>query len=528
MYKLVAVAGKLRGQEFMLKEGENIIGRDESCDIQININGVSKKHLSITVADNTPYLQDLGSANGTFINGRISKRATLEAGDKIAMPDLILTVVKLIEKKVIIKKEVERDDYANNDGNDNDDLDENKIPDAPKSLVAKPLWLFRYKFMPIFHGINEEYEWKVLLGIMMAVFVFTTISLTIFPVMQDGKRILLFETAKRGAHYADEIARMNRVALEQKKLDRVDTGFLKREEDVTSYVLFDLEGRIVNPVERRNDYISDNFSVEAKNWATSKKKNQARVYKKTLSDGEIGIAQKIMAYNPRLGVEEMVGIIAIRFSPLSLKLEATKSSVAFLEALATSVIVGIFFFGIIYYLTIKPIDEFKKQVEDSLRGKRNNIELKYLMEEFGPLVDAVNSVFLRLREFQVDASDNVSMPEEDDAPYLSTLSEFMIGAGNPVMILNSEKNLESLNTEAEDLTGIRETASRGESLLDVAKEKGFAATIIELCDQSANNGGTNQEGHYELQGYEHAIHVTALIGKDGFAKGFYITYLREG
>ena len=65
------------------------------------------------------------------------------------------------------------------------------------------------------------------------------------------------------------------------------------------------------------------------------------------------------------------------------------------------------------------------------------------------------------------------------------------------------------------------------SLLDVAREQGLAATIIELCDNSANNEGTSQSNTYELQGDEYNIFVNALLGKDGFAKVYYVTFIRD-
>ncbi len=103
----------------------------------------------------------------------------------------------------------------------------------------------------------------------------------------------------------------------------------------------------------------------------------------------------------------------------------------------------------------------------------------------------------------------------------------MIGAGVPCMVLNSEKNISKINIDAEEITGIREAASVGLSLLDTAREQGFAATILDLCDASANNSGTSQQGEYELQGNQYNIYSTALIGKDNFAKAFYITFIRE-
>ena len=65
------------------------------------------------------------------------------------------------------------------------------------------------------------------------------------------------------------------------------------------------------------------------------------------------------------------------------------------------------------------------------------------------------------------------------------------------------------------------------NLLDTARNEGVAATIIDLCDQSANNTGTHQSEIYELQGKDYSINVTSLMGKDNFAKAFYISFVVE-
>ena len=106
MFKLVAVGGKLRGKEFVLDQGENIIGRGSDASIVIPVEGISKKHLKVTVNDETAFAEDLGSSNGTMINGKIIKRMTIKDGDKIVLPNLILQVVYVLEKKVIVKKKI--------------------------------------------------------------------------------------------------------------------------------------------------------------------------------------------------------------------------------------------------------------------------------------------------------------------------------------------------------------------------------------------------------------------------------------
>ncbi|MBP9681149.1 MAG: FHA domain-containing protein [Bacteriovorax sp.] len=521
MYKLVVVGGKLRGKEFILKSGDNTLGRESTCDIHFQVEGVSKKHLTITVTDDILYVQDTGSANGTFLNGKIIKRATVKGGDKIGLPNAILQVVQVQEKKIIIQKKVihqrEREETI-------DDLLKGGSP--PDSLIGKAFWVFKYKFMPFLHGINQEYEWRVLLAIFTALFALSTITLTIFPVLQDSKEILINEIANRGAHYAEEIGRINAVALEQKNLERIDTTFLDNEDGVVSYELFDLEGRIVRPISRLNEYTNDPFSVQTREWAT-RNKDSKLVKKQLLENGQIGIGKKILAYNSKTGTPEQVGIIAIRFAPRTLAVEATKSSKLYLESLITSLLVAIIFFGIVYYLTLRPIEEFRYQIEEALRGKRRSIESKLLFEELGPVKNAINTGLQRIRELQRDESEMDPNDLEGDESYVNTLVEFMQGAQGPIIVLNSSKNLIKLNPQAEDVCGIRLSMSEGMNILDITKERGFAATLIELCDSSANNGGTSQQGHYELQGKQYNIFTTSLMGKDGFAKGFYISFVLD-
>ncbi len=515
MYKLVAVGGKIRGKEITLNEGENIIGRSAEIDHVVDIQGVSKKHMCITISSNKIYIEDLNSSNGTFVNGKLIKRQTLEKNDKIAIPNVIFQLIYVKEKEVVIEKDTA--------GASADEAQYSAKEVMPKHIPGKIKYLFKHKLMPILYSFNEQYEWSALIGILLGLFIVINIALTIFPVLRSSKSLLVYEIAKRGMHFADEVARINNVALQRRELDRIDTSFLEREDGVISYELFDLEGRIVRPVNMLNSYSNDTLSVETKEWI---QKNEKPLVK-NLSGGQIGIGGPIKAYDVRTGREEVIGGISIRFAPKTLLAEATNSSQAYFEALTTSALVAIIFFGMIYYLTIKHINDMYIQIEDTLRGKRKELDSTLLMKESYPLKNSINSILQRIRELQSSGDDSFS-ELEDEAPYLRKLEDFLAGAQGPVLVLNSEKNIMRINTEGEDLLGIRENASAGMSLLDTARDQGFAATVIELCDNSANNAGCNQKELYEISGVEYQVNVVALTGKDSFAKGFYITFVKEG
>ena len=522
MFKLVVVGGKLRGKEYILNDGENVIGRGSDSDVVVPVEGVSKKHLKVTVNGETAFAEDMGSSNGTLVNGKIIKRMTIKDGDKIALPNLIFQVVYVLEKKVIIKKQVLKG--ADSDDDAYDDL--NQVEPMPASLMAKPIWIFKNKIMPIIYSFNEQYEWAALVGILLFFFIAINISLTIVPVLSDSRRLLLREVGYRAKQYAAEVDRLNNVYLRDKNLDQVYTGFLEGEdaEGVQSYKLFDMEGRVYRPVAELNTIVNEPFAVDAlKFFRVEKNQDQEKLEK----EGNIvRVARAIKAHDKNLGRDVVVAIIALNFAPTSLATEAANNSKAYLESLVTSGMVAIIFFGMLYYMTVRPLDEMKIQIERVLRGRQKEVESKAMFKELHPLRNSVNSILSRIKELQ-----NTDSPEmqnlEEDGPYVRTLEEFMAGAQGPVMILNSEKIIQRINPEAEDLVGIRENASSGQSILDTARDQGFAATIIDLCDQSANNEGCNQREMYEIGGKQMNINVSALIGKDNFAKAFYITFVRD-
>ena len=518
MYKLVIIGGILRGQEFPLEKGTYIIGRDPECDIQLPIKGISKKHASLTVSDDACYIKDLESSSGTFVNGKFVKGKTLQNKDRIAMPDTIIQVVYVEEKKKIIKKRIATDDTDDQFYNGGE---------VPKELPSKILHLFKYKAMSFFYNMNYEWEWRVLFAILLTLFSFVSVTLVIYPLLESSKKLLLYETARRGSHYASEIARLNATALERKMFSALDTAFLETEEGVKSYELFDLKGRIVRPLSKINEYIQNPFSNEAKEWAERTQENYGTTtYRKLLREGQIGIAQKIMAFDSSQQSMVPVGIIAIIFTPETLKAQAIENTKAYLESLITVALVGIFFYGIMYFLTLRPITEIQFQIEEALKGKRKNVESKYMVDELTPLKNSINFLIQRYKELSGEVSNNEEL--EDDEPYVRSLKEFSLGSGGvPTIILDSEKNLQGINTEAEDLTGIRQSLSEGMNLLDISRERGFSATILELCENSAANEGCHQQSEYELTGVNLSINVVALIGNDNFAKAFYITLIRD-
>lgn len=65
-----------------------LIGRDEDCDVRLEHKSVSKLHCILVMSDGMILLRDLGSTNGTRVNGQKVRRAALLPNDSLAVANL--------------------------------------------------------------------------------------------------------------------------------------------------------------------------------------------------------------------------------------------------------------------------------------------------------------------------------------------------------------------------------------------------------------------------------------------------------
>lgn len=97
-----------------------VVGRDATCDIVINDSRVSRQHLQLIESnDGACYVIDLGSSNGTIVNGRrIDGKVQLKLGDEVLLGSSKLQWTKYVgnfnlkernQKEIVIKSKGEED-----------------------------------------------------------------------------------------------------------------------------------------------------------------------------------------------------------------------------------------------------------------------------------------------------------------------------------------------------------------------------------------------------------------------------------
>jgi pSer/pThr/pTyr-binding forkhead associated (FHA) protein len=95
-FALRFISGKYQGGEFPLRmDREIVIGRSSDLDMVLVEDMVSRKHAKISTSGGHITISDMGSTNGTFVNGEKVKQQRLKEGDRILVGTSILKLVSV-------------------------------------------------------------------------------------------------------------------------------------------------------------------------------------------------------------------------------------------------------------------------------------------------------------------------------------------------------------------------------------------------------------------------------------------------
>lgn len=73
--------------------GDTVLGRATECDLSFSVTHLSRKHAQLSIVNGQLMVKDLGSANGTFVNGQQVQESKLQKGDELRLDTLSFTVI---------------------------------------------------------------------------------------------------------------------------------------------------------------------------------------------------------------------------------------------------------------------------------------------------------------------------------------------------------------------------------------------------------------------------------------------------
>ena len=96
---LIVLTGGQMGQLFAINEDQIVIGRGAQCEVRIQDDGVSRRQAHLLREEGMLFIEDLGSRNGTWVNGKkLAGRQALVEGDKIQVGTGTVVKYALIDR----------------------------------------------------------------------------------------------------------------------------------------------------------------------------------------------------------------------------------------------------------------------------------------------------------------------------------------------------------------------------------------------------------------------------------------------
>lgn len=98
--------GDIPGKRFDLQRGDNVIGRDQLCDVVLGSRTVSRRHAKIKVSHDKQLftIEDLDSANGVIIgSGTVLKKTShiLKSTDQFQIGDIVLRIMAIDQSRAV-------------------------------------------------------------------------------------------------------------------------------------------------------------------------------------------------------------------------------------------------------------------------------------------------------------------------------------------------------------------------------------------------------------------------------------------
>jgi len=93
--KIVAISPKGTRKIFPLVAAQTTLGRQDDCDLKIPLSEISRRHCQLVVEENSVRIKDLGSANGTFVDGKKITEQELKGGNVVSLAGAINFMVQI-------------------------------------------------------------------------------------------------------------------------------------------------------------------------------------------------------------------------------------------------------------------------------------------------------------------------------------------------------------------------------------------------------------------------------------------------
>jgi len=515
MYKLMVIAGPTAGSSFSLRDGENSIGRQGDNVIVLTSPKVSKKHCVLVVNNERLELKDHESANGTFVNGILTKSKEVQAGDRISVGEFVFEVrnAQVIQLRLHGKgaQLPGLSKLAPTIAFDGSAVDMNAVMFNPDNatFVEKAMWHFENYIMPFFYNINLRHEWRFISAGLIALFVVFSVVFAIYPLLQTNHDTLVLEAGRRARLIAKQIVEKNAPYLAEDAENRTEIGSFQNDFAIKTALLVRLDLRVLSPPERLNSYLASGVeAVFAKQIAERFRQGREVGTIKEVDRSTVIAIEPLKLLRPELGRNEVVAMAVVSLDTSLSTPDIGTIGVTYSSTLIVTGLLAALLGLILYRLALKRFEILNEDIDRVLKGLQENITKDFKFEEGDHLWEVIQSS-LQLIPKKGDGDEEIKQSQKlriDDV----FESMRLIGEASKIGIglFDEARKTVYLNPSFEDLTGIRFDDAENNFISMVVRDQAFGALLDDMFESS--KPGISKKEDFDFSGVPFVVQMAVL------------------
>lgn len=528
MWSIRILSGKMAGQFFQLKNGSTTIGRAPNCDIVINSQSVSKEHARIEVIDDKVILTDLGSRNGTFVNGVQVRSQKVHSGDKIALNDII---VELSDKAVQLtprkpkRPALPRESVqfpaappmqVSYDGNNA--LQASQGMGMPVGMSQQPsatpeeiqsgqagIAAFARNYidnvvMPGIYKLPEWMEFRWVIALFTLSFVVTVTCLSAIPLTRILKDSVERESQNRAKTIARNLADRNRGAIQQGLVSAMTTEFADNEPGVDrAYIISQATGEILAPPNLAGRVAEETF--------VNAQRKFGKEHVEQIDDSTVGVLVPIAFMNPTTGSASVQANAVVIYNMGTLAVSGEKT----LALLVQVLFLALFFGAVLYYFLVRlieyPIVQMNHQVKSALTDGKSQVVVPYLFPQLQDLASNVNNAIQRA--MSGDLGGSVSQNYEYDRS--NEINGILNVIPAPAAAVNP-KDLSFIATNSYFTESIARGADWSNTKIEAILEQSLRLNLSSLLDTANQDAMHSAQDELEVNNVPYTLHAQGVYG----------------
>lgn len=541
MWIVRVLSGPQAGQVFPLRQGANLVGRAQHAQVALMNPGVSKEHLKIEVLDGKLILSDLGSRNGTFLNGVKVKSSRLRSGDKLLLNDTFLEVAEMPDNWAppimpqmnpgmmggysphgygahhAHAQGYPPSAYGNAapqmsaEGAPHTGMTPEKVQGGIHGIQA---WIENYMenvVLPGVYKLPELLEFRWVLSLIMAGFILVVTSLSTIPLLRILKESIEEESQQHAMTIASNLAQINRPAIMSGQDTAISVEAAQKRPGVKeALIISNLDGNILAPANKTGTYPDIAFIHEAR------LRGRPDVAQ-TDSDTVVAV-YPIEFFNAETGAQAITAYSVVVYDMSSLAIDDGKTLSLFVQTLFMALLVGSVLFFFMYKMIEYPFRSLNFQLDSALKEGRDDLSIPYDFPALQTLISNINSALSRA--LSGGGGEAAMVLEHDRNQEMSHIVDLI---GFPAMaVFAQDETIACVNPAFEERTSLN-AADLIHNTIEKITDQALRLSIGDLITRSRETPDQLLTNDLEFSGENYQVAIQAIYGSQTVA--YYVIVL---